>query len=565
MRPIHVDAPDGTIVNPVLPGGLRRARRRRLPRLRRDHGRAGADRAGARHRAGRGRADAARDRRQPGREALRADRGDGRHLGRAGGKDGLEGISNPAANLSNQPIEMIETDMPLRGARLRPRPGFRRAGQLPRRARLRARVRLLAERRCLRCAPTGAHIRPTASQGGGRGAVVEHRIGRSRDCRPCRWRRSSCAGATSSTTSRPAAAAAAPARARSGARARRRARREGDAEAARERYGVVDRRTATATAAEDVVSFDVSSAAAPSSTAPAPKPASATSASRTAVSRRSERCEPNGRDRCRRPHGRTGLHRHPQPLRLHAAHRSACDERAAPGRHAGSGRQLRLRLRPDPQPAAARRAIYGYNDEVPITWSSAGEYFEQLDAARPAVNVISLVPNGQLRLATLGLATGRLTPSSSPRCRCCCASGSTTAHSATRPASNTRRSKAAGEDESDGARAERRPLRDAHARARRGSRRRGGRGPPHRSERRGSAAGLAPPAAQRARGEPPLHRDRRRRARRGPGRRVRHAHAPFGLTILYAALPAWALGAEPGELAAMLRDPAKRDEMRPHR
>ena len=39
----------------------------------------------------------------------------------------------------------------------------------------------------------------------------------------------------------------------------------------------------------------------------------------------------------------------------------------------------------------------------------------------------------------------------------------------------------------------------------------------------------------------------------------------FGLTNLYAALPAWALGAEPAELAAILRDPAKRDEMRPHR
>ena len=52
----------------------------------------------------------------------------------------------------------------------------------------------------------------------------------------------------------------------------------------------------------------------------------------------------------------------------------------------------------------ARRAIYGYSDDLPITWSSAGEYFEALEAARPAVNVLSLVPNGQLRLATMGLA-----------------------------------------------------------------------------------------------------------------------------------------------------------------
>ena len=55
-------------------------------------------------------------------------------------------------------------------------------------------------------------------------------------------------------------------------------------------------------------------------------------------------------------------------------------------------------------PDTARRAIYGYSDDLPLTWSSAGEYFERLDAARPAVNVLSLVPNGQLRLATLGLA-----------------------------------------------------------------------------------------------------------------------------------------------------------------
>src|SRR6185437_13639577 len=31
-------------------------------------------------------------------------------------------------------------------------------------------------------------------------------------------------------------------------------------------------------------------------------------------------------------------------------------------------------------------------------------YFDRLEAARPAVNVVSLVPNGQLRLSTVGLA-----------------------------------------------------------------------------------------------------------------------------------------------------------------
>jgi N-acyl-D-amino-acid deacylase len=39
----------------------------------------------------------------------------------------------------------------------------------------------------------------------------------------------------------------------------------------------------------------------------------------------------------------------------------------------------------------------------------------------------------------------------------------------------------------------------------------------------------------------------------------------FGLTNLYAALPAWALAADKQELEAILGDPARRDAMRPHR
>ena len=34
--------------------------------------------------------------------------------------------------------------------------------------------------------------------------------------------------------------------------------------------------------------------------------------------------------------------------------------------------------------ALAKRAIYGYSGEVPLTWSSAGGYFERLEAARSA-------------------------------------------------------------------------------------------------------------------------------------------------------------------------------------
>lgn len=54
-------------------------------------------------------------------------------------------------------------------------------------------------------------------------------------------------------------------------------------------------------------------------------------------------------------------------------------------------------------PELARKAIYGYSDEVELSWRTAAEYFERLEAAKPAVNLISLVPNGQLRLSTVGL------------------------------------------------------------------------------------------------------------------------------------------------------------------
>jgi len=54
-------------------------------------------------------------------------------------------------------------------------------------------------------------------------------------------------------------------------------------------------------------------------------------------------------------------------------------------------------------PDVARAAIYG---PIPkrgfFGWSTMGGYLEQLEQVRPAVNVVVLVPNGQLRLATLG-------------------------------------------------------------------------------------------------------------------------------------------------------------------
>lgn len=52
----------------------------------------------------------------------------------------------------------------------------------------------------------------------------------------------------------------------------------------------------------------------------------------------------------------------------------------------------------------APKAIYGHSADVPLTWTSAAGYFERLEQARPAINVASLVPNGQIRLSVVGLA-----------------------------------------------------------------------------------------------------------------------------------------------------------------
>lgn len=59
---------------------------------------------------------------------------------------------------------------------------------------------------------------------------------------------------------------------------------------------------------------------------------------------------------------------------------------------------------PIADPRLAHFAIYGFDESVPLTWRSLGGYLEKLEAARPAVNVMALVPNAQLRLSTLGMA-----------------------------------------------------------------------------------------------------------------------------------------------------------------
>ncbi|MEC7841898.1 MAG: amidohydrolase family protein [Candidatus Latescibacterota bacterium] len=47
----------------------------------------------------------------------------------------------------------------------------------------------------------------------------------------------------------------------------------------------------------------------------------------------------------------------------------------------------------------AKANVYGYCEDHPISWSTVAEYLACLEARQPAVNVLTLVPNGNLRLA----------------------------------------------------------------------------------------------------------------------------------------------------------------------
>lgn len=52
-------------------------------------------------------------------------------------------------------------------------------------------------------------------------------------------------------------------------------------------------------------------------------------------------------------------------------------------------------------PDLAKSIIYGSKTDHEINWRTVAEYLERLEAGKPAVNVLTLVPNGQLRLAVV--------------------------------------------------------------------------------------------------------------------------------------------------------------------
>lgn len=214
-------------------------------------------------------------------------------------------------------------------------------------------------------------------------------------------------------------------------------------------------------------------------------------------------------------------------------------------------------------PQTARRAIYGYSDDLPVTWRSAGGYFEELERARPAVNVASLVPNGQLRLAALGLADrpadARELAEMQALLRDSLAEGAWGYSTGLEYAQE----QAATEDEvAELARLA--PFYATHTRRRDA----GAADAVAEAIRTGRRAGVRLQVSHLV---PRNGVEESRRcvelveAARDAGDDVAfdmHTRT-FGLTNLYAALPAWALAAD--DLAAVLRDPDRRAAMRGHR
>ena len=220
-------------------------------------------------------------------------------------------------------------------------------------------------------------------------------------------------------------------------------------------------------------------------------------------------------------------------------------------------------------PELARKAIYGYSEDVPIEWTTAGGYFERLGAARPAVNVLSLVPNGQLRLSTVGLADRPASADETRRMQELLAES--LAEGAWGYSTGLEYAQEAGATEAEVA-----ELCRTLART-------GGLYATHTRRRdEGATDSVAEAIRVAAAAEVPLQvshlvprngiEESRRSTALVEAARARGLDVEFdmhtrlyGLTHLYAALPPWALAEEPAQLAELLRDPSARDRMRPHR
>jgi N-acyl-D-amino-acid deacylase len=260
-------------------------------------------------------------------------------------------------------------------------------------------------------------------------------------------------------------------------------------------------------------------------------------------------------------------------LHSHSDYTLLVDPRAASAIHQGVTTEVvgncGFGCFPIREPELARKAIYGYSPDVPIEWTSAGGYFARLEAARPAVNVASLVPNGQLRLATVGL-DGR-PAERGERERMKALLRESLDEGAWGYSTGLEYAQEAGASEDEvaelcAAMAQRGGLYATHTRRRDDGA----------ADSVAEAVRVAQAAHARLQVSHLVPRNGIEESRRSM-RLVDDARAGgldvefdmhtrlYGLTHLYAALPPWVLGEETARQAELLRDPAARERMRSHR
>ncbi len=220
-------------------------------------------------------------------------------------------------------------------------------------------------------------------------------------------------------------------------------------------------------------------------------------------------------------------------------------------------------------PELARKAIYGYSDEVPIEWQTAGGYFERLERARPAVNVVSLVPNGQLRLSTVGLADRPAAPAELADMRELLAES--LHEGAWGYSTGLEYAQEAGASEEEVAELCRTLSVSGGLYATHTRRRDEGASDSVAEAIRVATAACVPLQVSHLVPRNGIEEARRSaelvEAARASGLDIEfdmHTRT-FGLTHLYAALPPWALAQDAAALADTLLDPQARERMRPHR
>ena len=270
-------------------------------------------------------------------------------------------------------------DLPLRVARLRARARLgRRRGACAAGSPTSARTSCWPTRRVLTVRSDRRAHPPYGIEGGEAGSAVLEHDRRPRCCRRCRWKRSTLRKgdvfrARLGGRRRQRLAV----RARPGARARGRARREGErrggARALRRRRSRTARRLA-------LMSFDVvDPRAAPSTTAPGAEAALAD----VGVDGRPHRGDRRARAERAQELDAAGLAVAPGFIDIHSHSDYTLLDRSARGR-ARSTRASRPRSSATAASAASRSAIRSRRaarstatpDDLPISWSSAGEYFE---------------------------------------------------------------------------------------------------------------------------------------------------------------------------------------------